>query len=83
MQNKLFKRINKEVITLAYLNLKGEMAKRNISLEAIAQLLDIHRNSAANKVNGRTRFTVDEALLIRDTFFSDLSTDYLFQTEDD
>ena len=70
------------MIKLAYLNLKAEMAKRNISIEDIAQLLKIHRNSVANKINGRSRFTVDEALLIRDTFFPNLSTDYLFQTDE-
>ncbi len=68
---------------LAYLNLKAEMAKRNISIEDIAQLLKIHRNSVANKINGRSRFTVDEALLVRDTFFPNLSTDYLFHSGDE
>lgn len=34
------------------INLKGEMAKNGITIEAIAKLLGIHRNSAANKING-------------------------------
>ncbi|MEE1085783.1 MAG: hypothetical protein U0L05_01215 [Schaedlerella sp.] len=38
------------------LNLKGEMANRRVSIENLANLLGIHRNSAANKVNGTVDF---------------------------
>ena len=37
---------------MPYLNLKAEMAKRNVSIEDISKLLDLHRNSVANKING-------------------------------
>ncbi len=66
---------------MGYLNLKGEMAKRNVTIESISELLGIHRNSVANKVNGRSRFSVDEAFMIQKAFFPDLETDYLFATE--
>ena len=67
---------------MGYLNLKGEMAKRNVTIESISELLGIHRNSVANKVNGRSRFSVDEAFMIQKAFFPDLETDYLFATEE-
>lgn len=33
-------------------NLKGEMAKKDITIEEVSKLLKIHRNSVANKLNG-------------------------------
>lgn len=61
------------------LNLKGEMAKRNIKVEDIANELKIHRNSASNKINGDTSFSIEEAVKIKDTYFPDLSLKYLFE----
>lgn len=66
---------------MGYLNLKGEMAKRNVSIENIAELLGIHRNSVANKVSGKSRFSVDEAFSIQKTFFPDMEVQNLFATE--
>ena len=59
-------------------NLIGEMAKRRIAINDIAELLDIHRNSVANKIYGRTRFSLDEALQIYDRYFSDCDFRTLF-----
>lgn len=67
---------------MGYLNLKGEMAKRNVTIESIAELLGIHRNSVANKVNGRSRFSIDEAFSVQKAFFPDLEAQYLFATEE-
>lgn len=67
---------------MSCLNLKGEMAKRNITIEEISKLLGVHRNSVANKLNGNTPFTVDEAFKIHEMFFSKLSLNYLFSTEE-
>lgn len=61
------------------LNLKGEMAKRNIKVEDVASTLKIHRNSASNKINGDTSFSIEEAVKIRDTYFPELSLKYLFE----
>lgn len=60
------------------LNIKGEMAKRNIKVEDIANALNIHRNSASNKINGDTSFSIEEAVKVKDTYFPDLSLKYLF-----
>lgn len=37
---------------MAYSNLKAEMARKDITIESMAQMLGIHRNSVANKLNG-------------------------------
>lgn len=66
---------------MGYTVLRGEMAKRKISIEALAALLGVHRNSVANKLNGESSFTIEQATLIQETYFLDLSLKYLFATE--
>ena len=63
---------------MPYLNLKGEMAKRNVSIEDISKLLDLHRNSVANKINGKSSFSIGEAFKVHDAFFKDEDMEYLF-----
>lgn len=63
------------------LNLRGEMAKRRVSIEDIANLLGIHRNSAANKVNGESPFSFEQSVKIQERFFPDLELKYLFRKE--
>ena len=65
---------------MEYGNLKAEMGRKDITIEEVSKLLGIHRNSVANKVNGRSRFTVDEAKVVKEAFFPNLSIDYLFET---
>lgn len=64
------------------INLRGEMAKRKISIESIAELLGIHRNSVANKLNGESAFSIGQAMLIQETFFPDLEMKYLFSKDE-
>lgn len=61
--------------------LRGEMAKRKVSIEDIATLLGIHRNSVANKLNGESSFSIEQAVMIQEKYFPDLSLKYLFSTE--
>jgi plasmid maintenance system antidote protein VapI len=68
---------------MKYVTLKEKMASRDVKIEDIASLLEIHRNSASNKVNGISRFTIDESIKVRNAFFPDLELDYLFATEED
>ena len=71
----------KGVLKLPYLNLKGEMAKRNVHIEDISKLLDLHRNSVANKINGKSSFSISEAFKIRNAFFKGEDIEYLFKKE--
>ena len=66
---------------MPYLFLKGEMAKRNISFESISELLGIHRNSVANKINKNSSFSVEEAEAIRKKYFPDIELEELFAKE--
>lgn len=63
------------------LNLRGEMAKRKVSIEDLASLLGVHRNSVANKLNGDSAFSVEQSFAIQETYFPDLTLKYLFSTE--
>lgn len=60
----------------------GEMAKEKVTIEQIAKLLNLHRNSVANKLNGATDFTIEEAIQIQETFFPDWNFKELFQREE-
>lgn len=64
------------------INLRGEMAKRKVSIECISELLKIHRNSVANKLNGDSAFSIEQAMLIQETFFPDLEMKYLFSKDE-
>lgn len=66
---------------MAFLNLKAEMAKRNVTIKAVSELLEIHRNSVANKLEGESNFFIDEAVKIRDAFFPTMDIEYLFGKE--
>ena len=52
--------------------------EKNITNESIANLLGIHRNSVYNKINGESKFSIDEALAIRNAFFPNYDVDTLF-----
>ena len=67
--------------TMQYLNLKAEMAKKSVLIEDISKLLNIHRNSVANKLAGKSSFSIDEAFKIHDAFFKEENMEYLFKTE--
>jgi plasmid maintenance system antidote protein VapI len=64
-----------------YANLKTEMAVKGVTIEAIAELLGIHRNSVSNKINGNSSFTIEEAVCIKDAHFRYADMQYLFRKE--
>lgn len=62
-----------------YTNLKMEMSLKGITIEDIAKLLQIHRNSASFKINGKGKFTIDEAFRIHEKYFAYADMQYLFR----
>ena len=60
-------------------NLISEMARQKISISAMAETLGVHRNSMRNKLYGASAFTLDEAMLIFDTYFSNCEFRWLFK----
>ena len=60
----------------------GEMAKKKVTKEEIAKLLNIHWNSVANKINGISTFSVEEATEIKNAFFPEWKIEELFKKEE-
>jgi DNA-binding XRE family transcriptional regulator len=63
-----------------YPNLRAEMARYGVKPRDLAKALDITRKSIDNKMACKTKsgFGLDEAVLIRNTFFPELKIDDLF-----
>lgn len=62
-----------------YSNLKAEMARNRLVNKDIAKILNVTEKTAREKINGTRTWKIDEAFLVRDTAFPDLSVEYLFQ----
>lgn len=58
-------------------NLRAEMARNGISRHQVGDAIDLSQGSISSRFNERTDFSVGELVKIRDTFFPELSLDYL------
>lgn len=67
---------------IAYPNLTGEIAKRGIKKNAIANHIGISYRAFYGKLSGQVSFTWDEALAIKSRFFPDLDIQQLFSRAD-
>lgn len=65
--------------TAYYPVLESEIILRKISKKDIYQLLNVQPNTFTLKLNGNLRFSLDEAIRIQETFFSDVSVNQLFR----
>lgn len=61
-----------------YANLVSEMAKKAITKRNVAEVLKVHENTLKNKLDGKSKFNIEEGFVIRQHFFPDLSLEYLF-----
>ena len=66
---------------MSYPTLIGEMAKKKITIESMAQFLGLHRNTVSYKLNEGT-FCVEEALEVHDEFFPEWDLGKLFERGD-
>lgn len=65
--------------TAYYPVLESEIILRKISKKDIYSLLGFQANTFTLKLNGNLRFSLDEAIRIQETFFSDVSVNQLFR----
>ena len=65
--------------TAYYPVLESEIILRKISKKDIYSLLGFQANTFTLKLNGNLRFSLDEAIQIQETFFSDISVNQLFR----
>lgn len=65
-----------------YDNLKVLMSRKNITIEVIARLLGVHRDTISNKLAGESEFTYGQAVLIHETLFPEYNIRYVFHREE-
>lgn len=64
-----------------YPNLRAEMARRNITSEAMAKALNLNPATMSVKLNRYDRIKLCECYTIKKMFFPDKEISYLFATE--
>lgn len=66
---------------IIYPNLRAEMARKNVSVQDISEVIETGRDTAGGKLSGKRPLLFDEAIAITDRFFSDKDIRYLFKKE--
>lgn len=64
--------------SIAYSNLRAEMARHHISVQDIAAAINTNRDTAGRKLSGKSQFSLPEAFKIVRTFFPSMEIGYLF-----
>lgn len=59
------------------LNLKTEMERNNYTIEKLADVLGIHRNTMMNKLEGKTPLSFEEAQELKEKLFPYADIQYL------
>lgn len=65
-----------------YKNLKMLMAAKGITIDMLARLLDVHRNTVANKLDGESEFSFSQAEIICETYFREYRVAYVMAREE-
>ena len=68
---------------MSYQNLKAEIVRRNYTQEEIAELLDMSSRNLSFKLSEKVPFTVPEIKMLQKGLFTDVSLDYLCETDGD
>lgn len=61
--------------------LESEMILRHIARLDLAKCIGMKHNTLCQKLNGKLRFSLDEAIKIQETYFPDISVNELFRHE--
>lgn len=64
------------------MRVKEALQLKGITIEAVANMLGLHRNTLANKLNGESSFTIEEAFKIKQQLLPEYDIDYLFQPDE-
>ena len=62
-----------------YENLRGLLSMKGISIETLAKLLGVHRDTVTNKLNGESEFSYGQAELIQEALFPEYNIRFLFK----
>lgn len=64
-----------------YPNLGAEMSRNGYTVSDLAEAWNTTERTARNRINGITDITFAQCKSLRDALFSDMTLDYLFDTE--
>lgn len=64
-----------------YPNLDAEMARKGLRRKDLAWMFKDRIATVSDKLNGKSPILIDEAFKIKETYFPDLSLDYLFEQD--
>lgn len=63
---------------IMFSNLRAEMARKQITIQEIAKAIGVGRDTASQKLSGKTPITLTEAFKIEELYFPDSDVRYLF-----
>ena len=63
---------------IMFSNLRAEMARQQVTIQGIANVIGVGRDAASQKLSGKTPITLSEAFKIEGAYFPDLDIRYLF-----
>lgn len=63
---------------IVYSNLRAEMARQRVTIQGIADAIGVGRDSASQKLSGKTQITLAEAFKIEEAYFPGSDVRYLF-----
>lgn len=64
-----------------YPNLKAEMARNKVEIKDLMCVTGKSRAAISNNINGRGKFSIGDAISIKNKLFPALTIDYLFALE--
>ena len=62
-------------------NLRAEIARKGLTVSELGAKIGMARTTIYDKYKGRTEFTLDEAVQIRDALHVDMPLDELFERD--
>lgn len=65
--------------TIMFSNLRAEMARKQITIIKISELLGVNRDTVSRKLSGKSPLFLNEALLINKEMFPNKKITYLFK----
>ena len=65
-----------------YPNLEAELARNNIHKKEIADIWDCRIATVYDKLNGKSKLTLNEALSLKKELFPEMEIEYLFEKKE-
>lgn len=62
-----------------YRNLEAELARHRITRKKIAEIWGVRQATVSDKLNGKYKISLEEALKLKIKLFPELSIEYLFE----